>query len=270
MREILLLLRLKIGAKGLSPLPQLIESQLVSLGIRLKIGSATSYHRIFTRWFQRCKLLKFNQFGRGSSIPIFKKDHSSIMNDNPPLYLGFDLSTQQLKGIAVTSSLKAEYEVKFDFDADSKGFNVKKGVLTNQSENEVFAPLTMWLQAIDGVLQRFKDAGMDFSRVRGISGAGMQHGSVYWNNKGEQALGSLDPCKSLEGQLADAFAHPYSPNWQDASTQAQCDAFDAHLGDPTRLAFLTGSKAHHVSIPYPGITPDLHSSGRFKCPLRRM
>ncbi|KAL8901957.1 MAG: hypothetical protein Q9192_000258 [Flavoplaca navasiana] len=167
------------------------------------------------------------------------------MNDNPPLYLGFDLSTQQLKGIAVTSSLKAEHEVKFDFDADSKGFNVKKGVLTNPSENEVFAPLTMWLQAIDGVLQRFKDAGMDFSRVRGISGAGMQHGSVYWNNKGEQALGSLDPSKSLEGQLADAFAHPYSPNWQDASTQAQCDAFDAHLGDPTRLAFLTGSKAHH-------------------------
>ncbi|KAL8672941.1 MAG: hypothetical protein Q9168_002616 [Polycauliona sp. 1 TL-2023] len=166
------------------------------------------------------------------------------MSDSP-LYLGFDLSTQQLKGIAVTSSLKAEYEVKIDFDADCKGFNINKGVLLNEPEGEVFAPVAMWLQAIDGVLQRFKDEGMDFGRVRGISGAGMQHGSVYWSTKADRALDSLNPSSSLENQLADAFAHPYSPNWQDASTQEQCDAFDVHLGDATQLALLTGSKAHH-------------------------
>lgn len=170
------------------------------------------------------------------------------MTDTRPLYLGFDLSTQQLKGLAVTSDLKAEYEVKFDFDADAKGFNIQKGVLTNDAEHEVFAPLAMWLQAIDVVLQRFKDDGMDFSRVRGISGAGMQHGSVYWTEQGEQALASLNGSMSLEEQLSDAFSHPYSPNWQDASTQSQCDAFDAQLGDEKRLADVTGSKAHHVSI----------------------
>ncbi|KAL8766116.1 MAG: hypothetical protein Q9209_007014 [Squamulea sp. 1 TL-2023] len=167
------------------------------------------------------------------------------MTENTPLYLGFDLSTQQIKGIAVTSSLKAEHEVKFDFDADSKGFSVKKGVLTNDDDKEVFAPLALWLQAIDGVLHRFKDAGMDFGRVRGISGAGMQHGSVYWNAEGERALKSLDSSMSLQDQLADAFAHPYSPNWQDASTQEQCDAFGTHLGDEGQLALSTGSKAHH-------------------------
>ncbi|KAL8783026.1 MAG: hypothetical protein Q9213_004923 [Squamulea squamosa] len=167
------------------------------------------------------------------------------MTENTPLYLGFDLSTQQLKGIAVTSSLKAEYEVKFDFDADSRGFSVKKGVLTNGEDNEVFAPLALWLQAIDGVLQRFRDVGMDFRRVRGVSGAGMQHGSVYWNTEGERALESLDSSMSLQEQLAHAFTHPYSPNWQDASTQEQCDAFNTHLGDETQLALSTGSKAHH-------------------------
>lgn len=168
------------------------------------------------------------------------------MTNKSPLYLGFDLSTQQLKGLAVNSNLKVEHEVKFDFDADAKLFNVKKGVLTNNAEHEVFAPLAMWLQAVDVVLQRFKDDGMDFSRVRGLSGAGMQHGSVYWSEKGEQALQSLDSTKTLEAQLSDAFSHPYSPNWQDASTQKQCDAFDGHLGDEHRLADITGSKAHHV------------------------
>ncbi|KAL8842659.1 MAG: hypothetical protein Q9170_000434 [Blastenia crenularia] len=167
------------------------------------------------------------------------------MADQSPLYLGFDLSTQQFKGLAVNSTLKAEHEVKFDFDADAKEFGVKKGVLTNEAENEVFAPLAMWLRAIDVVLERFKADGMDFSRVRGISGAGMQHGSVYWDRKGEQALECLDSSKSLEEQLAEAFSHSYSPNWQDASTQTQCDAFDKHLGNETKLAEVTGSKAHH-------------------------
>ncbi|KAL8736621.1 MAG: hypothetical protein Q9181_002319 [Wetmoreana brouardii] len=167
------------------------------------------------------------------------------MTDASALYLGFDLSTQQLKGLAVNSNLKAEHEVKFEFDADAKGFDIKKGVLTNEAENEVFAPLAMWLQAIDHMLKRFQDDGIDFSRVRGISGAGMQHGSVYWSEKGERALESLDSSRSLEEQLGDAFSYPYSPNWQDASTQEQCVAFDKYLGDETQLAQATGSKAHH-------------------------
>lgn len=49
------------------------------------------------------------------------------MIDDSPLYLGFDLSTQQLKGIAITSDLKVAYEAVFDFDADATGFAVKKG-----------------------------------------------------------------------------------------------------------------------------------------------
>ena len=164
------------------------------------------------------------------------------------LYLGFDLSTQQLKALAVTSDLKVVYEAQFDFDVDSKGFDVEKGVQTNEEECEVFAPVALWLHALDGVLQRLSDQGIDFSRVRGISGAGQQHGSVYWSREGEKALQSLDKNKSLEEQLEQAFSYPFSPNWQDASTQKECDAFDEYLGGPDQLALITGSKAHHVIV----------------------
>ncbi|EED17026.1 D-xylulose kinase [Talaromyces stipitatus ATCC 10500] len=162
-----------------------------------------------------------------------------------PLYIGFDLSTQQLKGLVVSSDLKVEYEAKFDFDAHSHGFDIKKGVMTNEAEHEVFAPVAMWLQALDSVLKTLKDQGLDFGRIRGISGAGQQHGSVYWSKDAEKLLQSLRSEKSLEEQLADAFSHPYSPNWQDASTQKECDEFDAYLGGPEELAHVTGSKAHH-------------------------
>jgi xylulokinase len=97
-----------------------------------------------------------------------------------PLYLGTDLSTQQLKILVVDSNLRKVHEVKFDFDADSRGYNVNKGVLTNESKGEVFAPVAMWLQALDTVLQRLQEEGLDFARIAGISGAGMQHGSVFW------------------------------------------------------------------------------------------
>lgn len=115
----------------------------------------------------------------------------------------------------------------------------------------------MWLEAVDLVLQRLKDAGLDFSNVKGISGAGMQHGTVFWSHDAETLLSGLDASKTLveqleggaKGERKGAFSHPFSPNWQDASTQKQCDDFDLKLGDPNKLAETTGSKAHHVSVP---------------------
>ena len=162
-----------------------------------------------------------------------------------PLYLGFDLSTQQLKGIVVTADLKVVHKAKFDFDADAFGFNVTKGVMTNEVEHEVFAPVAMFLQAIDNVLDRLRTSGLNFQDVRGISSAGMQHGSVFWNANAEPLLSSLDPDKTLQQQLQGAFSYPFSPNWQDASTQKECDEFNAELGSPEALAQTTGSSAHH-------------------------
>ena len=112
----------------------------------------------------------------------------------------------------------------------------------------------MWLEAVDLVLHRLRDDGLDFSKVKGVSGAGLQHGTIFWSNDAEPMLGGLDAGKTLleqleggsKGERKGAFSHPFSPNWQDASTQKQCDAFDARLGSPEKLAEVTGSKAHHV------------------------
>jgi xylulokinase len=144
--------------------------------------------------------------------------------------------------------LKVLYEAKVDFDADLAKYGIKKGVFINEAEREVYAPVAMWLEAVDLVLQRLREKGTPFERIKGVSGAGQQHGSVYWSRTGEELLGALKPEETLVGQLKDAFAHPYSPNWQDASTQNECDSFDAALGSQEKLASVTGSKAHHVSV----------------------
>jgi xylulokinase len=133
-------------------------------------------------------------------------------------------------------------------------YGIEKGVLTNPAEGEVFAPVALFLEAIDLVLARLKEQGADFSKVQGISGAGMQHGTVFWSKDADSVLASLDAGKTLveqlesgsKGERKGAFSHPFSPNWQDASTQKQCEVFDKALGGEKNLAEATGSSAHHV------------------------
>ncbi|KAI0128425.1 D-xylulose kinase [Xylariales sp. AK1849] len=163
-----------------------------------------------------------------------------------PLYLGFDLSTQQLKAIVVSSDLNVVSEAKVDFDGDfGSNYGIKKGVLTNEDEGEVYAPVAMWLEAVDLVLQRLKEKDCPVKNIKGISGSGQQHGSVFWSADGEPALKNLDAGGSLHEQLKGSFAYEFGPNWQDHSTQAECDLFNAHMGSAERLADVTGSSAHH-------------------------
>ncbi len=121
-------------------------------------------------------------------------------------------------------------------------------MLANPDEGEVFAPVALWLESLDLVLQRLQDKNTPLDRIRGISGSCQQHGSVYWGRQAETLLAGLQSDKALVDQLTDAFSHPYAPNWQDHSTQQECDQFDAKLGSAERLAQVTGSAAHHVSF----------------------
>ncbi|KAK4188700.1 putative xylulose kinase [Podospora australis] len=163
-----------------------------------------------------------------------------------PLYLGFDLSTQQLKAIVVQSDLTVVSSAKVDFDQDfGAKYNIKKGVLLNEAEGEVFAPVALWLESLDLVLQRLQDEKTPLNRIKGISGSCQQHGSVYWSHQAEELLAGLNSDKSLVEQLTPAFSHPYAPNWQDHSTQHECDKFEEAVGGAERLAQITGSAAHH-------------------------
>ncbi|KAF9947126.1 hypothetical protein BGZ72_010843 [Mortierella alpina] len=71
-----------------------------------------------------------------------------------------------------------------------------------------------------------------FDRVRAISGAAQQHGSVYWSDRVEAAFQQLR--SSSEAPLAvvfkDAFTLYQSPIWQDTSTTSQCQELEEFLG----------------------------------------
>lgn len=91
-----------------------------------------------------------------------------------------------------------------------------------------------------------KQACLPINKIRCISGAGQQHGSILFSSKAESILQNLERESSLVSQLSPAaFSYKLSPNWQDSSTQTECVAIEDRVGGPDKLSELTGSKAHH-------------------------
>lgn len=178
-----------------------------------------------------------------------------MVNFEGDLFLGFDLSTQQLKIIVTNEHLKhlQSFHVEFDKVYGDK-YGVKSGVRRNEETGEIVSPVAMWLESIDYVFQQMKEAGVPLQNVRGISGSCQQHGSVYWSDKGttelsqlnkESGSGGVDLEKGLAEHLSSSFSLETSPNWQDHSTGKELATFERVVGGAEDLASLTGSRAHY-------------------------
>lgn len=166
------------------------------------------------------------------------------MQDEDALFLGLDSSTQSLTAVVIDAGLRVRYEASVNFDAELPEFQTRGGAHRHEDGLTVTAPALMWVAALDILLKRMKDAGVEFSRIRAISGSGQQHGSVYLNSAGRDALRGLRPGACLREQLGGIFALPEAPIWMDSSTTAQCREREAALGGAQAVAELTGSRAY--------------------------
>ncbi|KAJ2087441.1 hypothetical protein IW138_004979 [Coemansia sp. RSA 986] len=158
-----------------------------------------------------------------------------------PLFLGLDLSTQQLKGMVINKDSVVVREINIMFDDVFPGYQTQNG--RHVAGDRVTAPVLMWVEAIDRLMDKVSQAGLA-DRIHGISGAAQQHGSVYWRPAGVQAVENLKGDVPLAEQLAGAFALTDSPIWEDSSTRVQCEELEALAGGTAQLAQLTGSVAY--------------------------
>lgn len=173
--------------------------------------------------------------------------NSTIMTREKSVYfLGFDLSTQQLKCLVIDQYLTLVHSETIGFDKDLPEYGTHKGVYLRE-EGTIECPVAMWIEAIDMVFERLsKRENFSLKDVKAMSGSCQQHGSVYWSSKAEELLQNLDSNRALKEQLCpDAFSRDVAPNWQDHSTGAQCDAFEESCGGAEMLAQITGSRAHY-------------------------
>ena len=161
-------------------------------------------------------------------------------------YLGVDLSTQQLKCLAINQDLKIVHSETVEFGKDLPHFGTHKGVYIKGDRIE--SPVAMWLEALDLVLTKYQGNKFPLDQVVAMSGSCQQHGSVFWSNEASNLLEqgvSSGSAKSLVEQLSPrAFARPTAPNWQDHSKGKQCSKMEESVGGSAGMANVTGSRGH--------------------------
>ena len=95
-----------------------------------------------------------------------------LLGVQTPLFLGLDLSTQQLKAIIISQDSTIVHSSAVHFDSDFPDYGTTNGALLGLGTGEVTSPVAMWLDAVDLLMTRMKEAGVEFGCISAIAGAG--------------------------------------------------------------------------------------------------
>jgi xylulokinase len=160
------------------------------------------------------------------------------------LFLGLDSSTQSLSAVVIDlDARKVVYEKSVNFDQALPHYKTQNGVLANRDTLIKHSSPLMWAEALDLIFAAMKKDGVALKNILAVSGSGQQHGSVYFNERIEAALTTLDPQKSLVENLRGVLARKTSPIWMDSSTATECAEIRKKLGGIKYTASRTGSDA---------------------------
>jgi xylulokinase len=157
-------------------------------------------------------------------------------------YLGLDSSTQSLTALIIdTASGEIVLSEALRFGADLPQFGSPNGFLEGPDPSVRQSNPLMWVAAIDLLFSRIRACGYDLGQVKGISGAGQQHGSVYLNARLDGAGWTVE--SALADQVAPLLSRKVAPIWMDSSTSAECREIASALGGDAEVVRITGSRA---------------------------
>ena len=157
--------------------------------------------------------------------------------------LGIDSSTQSCSALVIdASSGNVVAEASVNFGEKLPQYNAPSGFIPDGENGEVHADPRMWLDALEMLLNEISGQ-CDMSKIRAVSGAGQQHGSVYLNNQWLDKLATLNIEQVLSEQLASVFSRATSPIWMDSSTANECCEISAAVGGDDIVCAKSGSIA---------------------------
>jgi xylulokinase len=162
------------------------------------------------------------------------------------LYLGLDSSTQSLSAIVLEvdgDRRRVAFEASIAFDEAFPRYGTRHGVLPSDDPTTATSPPLVWVEALELMMRRIKQSGLDLRQVAAISGSAQQHGSVYLNDRATAGLANFDPSRPLAEQVKPLLSREVSPIWMDSSTSAECAEIENAVGGDRTLAERTGSRA---------------------------
>jgi len=157
--------------------------------------------------------------------------------------LGLDSSTQSCSAMVIDVDNGAVVaEASVNFGAQLPEYHAPSGFIPDGKNGEVHSDPKMWLGALDMLLAQLAEK-CDVSKIRAISGAGQQHGSVYLNEEWFDTVKTLSSEQSLSAQFEQTFSRKTSPIWMDSSTGEECAEIAAAVGGNEVVCAKSGSIA---------------------------
>jgi xylulokinase len=158
-------------------------------------------------------------------------------------YLGLDSSTQSLSAIVIDSDTgQVVVERSLNFGQRLPAYRCPSGFLPAEDPKVKQSDPLMWVDALELLFGELKSSGLDLSQIRGISGAGQQHGSVYLG-RSMATVGRWTQGASLVDQVRPLLSRAVAPIWMDSSTSEQCAEITSAAGGEQRVVTITGSRA---------------------------
>jgi xylulokinase len=155
-------------------------------------------------------------------------------------YLGLDSSTQGLSALLIdtdSGEIVANHSVVFGQRLPQYGS--PHGFLPSDDPRVRHSDPLMWVDALELLLEDLRAQGVDLGGVRGISGAGQQHGSVYL----ARPIDGWATGTPLRDQVRPLLSRATAPIWMDSATSAECAEIAAAAGGDQRMVAITGSRA---------------------------
>lgn len=160
-----------------------------------------------------------------------------------PVYLGLDSSTQSLTALAIdTDEGRVVLEESVQYGSALPEYRSPHGFLEHADPALKHSDPLMWVDALDLLLERVRARGFDLGRVAGVSGAGQQHGSVYFSTPLAKAA-AWSPSAKLREQVKPLLSRATSPIWMDSSTSAECREIAEAAGGDAVVTRISGSRA---------------------------
>ena len=158
-------------------------------------------------------------------------------------FLGLDSSTQSLTALLVDTDTGEVIDRSVAFGARLPQYKSPNGFLAHADPRVKHSDPLMWVEALDLLLGELREAGVDLSTIRGVSGAGpaARLGVPRAFDRRGRAL--VDRATPLVDQVRPLLSRKTAPIWMDASTGAECAEITKAAGGPDRMVAITGSIA---------------------------
>ncbi len=158
-------------------------------------------------------------------------------------FLGLDSSTQSLSALVVdTASGQVALDLSVNFGQELPEYDSPTGFLSSADPKLKHANPLLWVAAIDRLFEKISATGFDLAQVRGVSGAGQQHGTVYLGTPISEAA-PWSGSQSLVEQVRPLLSRATAPIWMDSSTSRECREIADAVGGDSSMVTLTGSRA---------------------------